>query len=84
MYYNYEDIINVWELFSSGAGKEDKEHSSFVLKDPNDNEAFLSFGFGTRACLGQKFVIQGVATLFASLLERYEVCARSWFFFFLF
>ncbi|KAF9686335.1 hypothetical protein SADUNF_Sadunf03G0148000 [Salix dunnii] len=46
---------------------------SFVLNDPNDNAAFLPFGSGMRACVGQKFVIRGVATLFASLLERYEV-----------
>lgn len=71
----YRFLSKEYDLLTDeqGAGKEDKEHSSFVLKDPNDNEAFLSFGFGTRACLGQKFVIQGVATLFASLLERYEI-----------
>lgn len=50
--------------------------SKFVLNDPNDNVAFLPFGSGTRACVGQKFVIQGVMTLFASLLEQYEVCAN--------
>lgn len=48
--------------------------SSFILNDPHDNAAFLPFGAGMRACVGQKFVIQGVATLFASLLECYEVC----------
>ncbi|KAH7536611.1 hypothetical protein FEM48_Zijuj03G0003100 [Ziziphus jujuba var. spinosa] len=47
--------------------------SSFVLNDPNENAAFLPFGSGIRSCVGQKFVIQGVATLFASLLERYEI-----------
>ncbi|OAY53340.1 cytochrome P450 734A1 [Manihot esculenta] len=47
--------------------------SSFILNDPHDNAAFLPFGAGMRACVGQKFVIQGVATLFASLLECYEV-----------
>ncbi|KAB1226678.1 hypothetical protein CJ030_MR1G008473 [Morella rubra] len=47
--------------------------SSVVLNDPNDNAAFLPFGSGTRACVGQKFVIRGVATLFASLLEQYEL-----------
>ncbi|XVF00163.1 hypothetical protein REPUB_Repub03eG0261500 [Reevesia pubescens] len=51
----------------------DKRHSSFVLKDPNENPAFLPFGSGTRACVCQKLVIQGVATLFASMLEQYEV-----------
>lgn len=47
--------------------------STFILNDPNDNAAFLPFGSGTRACIGQKFVIQGVAALLASLLEYYEV-----------
>lgn len=54
--------------------------SSFVLNDPNENAAFLPFGSGIRSCVGQKFVIQGVATLFASLLERYEVCAFMFYF----
>lgn len=48
---------------------------SFLLNDPNGNAAFLPFGSGTRACVGQKFVMQGVATLFATLLQHYEVCA---------
>ncbi|KAM1607568.1 hypothetical protein ACFX1Z_028134 [Malus domestica] len=47
--------------------------SSFVLNDPDKNPAFVSFGSGIRACIGQKFVIEGVATLFASLLEHYEI-----------
>lgn len=50
-------------------------NSSSILNNPDDNVAFLPFGSGTRSCVGQKFVIQGVATLFASLLEQYEVCA---------
>ncbi|KAH8512609.1 hypothetical protein H0E87_006041 [Populus deltoides] len=49
---------------------------SFVLNDPNDDAAFLPFGSGMRTCVGQKFVIRGVATLFASLLEHYEVRPR--------
>lgn len=53
----------------------DPRETSFVLEDPNDNAAFLPFGSGSRACVGQKFVIHGVATLFASLVESYEVCA---------
>jgi hypothetical protein len=54
---------------------------SFILNDPNDNAAFLPFGSGMRACVGQKFAIHGVATLFASLLQRYEVCAKLQLFF---
>ncbi|XP_038691264.1 cytokinin hydroxylase-like isoform X1 [Tripterygium wilfordii] len=51
----------------------DPRHNLFNLNDPNDNEAFLPFGSGKRSCVGQKFVIQGVARLFASLLELYEI-----------
>ncbi|XP_008231615.1 PREDICTED: alpha-humulene 10-hydroxylase-like isoform X1 [Prunus mume] len=47
--------------------------SSFSLNDPNANTAFLPFGYGLRACIGEKFVLNGVATLFASLLEHYEI-----------
>ncbi|KAJ0045975.1 hypothetical protein Pint_05646 [Pistacia integerrima] len=63
----------------TGAVKEDVDprETSSVLKDPNDNAAFLPFGSGSRACVGQKFVIHGVATLFASLLERYEIRLRA-------
>lgn len=69
-------------IFSEVAeGSVDPTRSSFILKDPNDNAAFLPFGSGIRACVGEKFVIRGVATLFASLLERYEVCCISYHFF---
>lgn len=47
--------------------------SSFVLNDPNDNAAFLTFGSGIRACVGQKFIIQGVTALLAALLKHYEI-----------
>ncbi|KAL5568306.1 hypothetical protein UlMin_024881, partial [Ulmus minor] len=58
----------------SGAPKEAANlgDSSLVLNEPNDNAAFLPFGSGVRACVGQKFVIQGVAALFATLLKHYE------------
>lgn len=66
------DIIT--DFFSEGAEELlDHEESSFVLNHPDENAVFLSFGSGTRACVGQKFVIHAVATLFASLLEQYEV-----------
>ncbi|KAG6618183.1 cytochrome P450 72A397-like [Carya illinoinensis] len=64
-------------VLTSSTGNAEKhvhlEESFFILNDPNDNAAFLPFGSGARACVGQKFVIQGVATLFASLLEHYEI-----------
>lgn len=60
----------------------DPVDSSFVLNDPNENAAFLPFGSGIRACVGQKFVIQEIATLFASLIEQYEVCANCIFSYF--
>ncbi|XP_024021107.1 cytochrome P450 3A29 [Morus notabilis] len=51
----------------------DLEEGTFVLNDPNENAAFLPFGSGIRSCVGQKFVIQVVATFFASLLKHYEI-----------
>lgn len=51
--------------------------SSFTLNDPNKSTAFLPFGSGIRACVGQKFVIKAVAMLFVSLLEHHVVCSLS-------
>ncbi|KAG5033420.1 hypothetical protein JHK85_017402 [Glycine max] len=51
--------------------------SSCVLNDPNENAAFLPFGSGTRACIGQKFIIQLVASVLASLLKKYELRLNS-------
>ncbi|KAK7401399.1 hypothetical protein VNO78_12838 [Psophocarpus tetragonolobus] len=51
--------------------------SSFVLNDPNENAAFLPFGSGARACIGQKFIIQLVASVLASLLKEYEIRLNS-------
>ncbi|GAB4827747.1 hypothetical protein Ancab_034633 [Ancistrocladus abbreviatus] len=45
----------------------------YILSDPNENAAFLSFGSGIRACVGQKFTVLGVAAVLASLLESYEL-----------
>ncbi|WJX36598.1 hypothetical protein P8452_24457 [Trifolium repens] len=61
---------------TKGSGSEDQLDygiSSFVLNDPSEIAAFLPFGSGARACVGQKFVIQVVATLLASLLKKYEI-----------
>ncbi|GAB4832122.1 hypothetical protein Ancab_006141 [Ancistrocladus abbreviatus] len=51
----------------------DPANRLYFLSDPNKNVAFLSFGSGIRACVGQKFAVLGVAATLASLLERYEV-----------
>ncbi|WVZ66876.1 hypothetical protein U9M48_016039 [Paspalum notatum var. saurae] len=36
-------------------------------------ESFLPFGSGSRACVGQKFVILAISMLIANLLRKYEV-----------
>ncbi|XP_031371615.1 cytochrome P450 4F11-like isoform X1 [Punica granatum] len=60
--------------YHTGEAKHDHlSERSFVLNDPNENAAFLPFGSGARACVGQKFVIYGVVSLLASLLEHYEI-----------
>ncbi|KAK7334576.1 hypothetical protein VNO80_26336 [Phaseolus coccineus] len=51
--------------------------SSYVLNDPNENAAFLPFGSGARACIGQKFIVQLVASVLASLLNKYEIRLSS-------
>ncbi|KAI4323594.1 hypothetical protein L6164_023187 [Bauhinia variegata] len=63
----------------TGSGEESTKpgFSSLVLKDPNENAAFLPFGSGRRTCVGQKFVVQVVASLFASLLKKYEIRPNS-------
>ncbi|ERM99078.1 hypothetical protein AMTRI_Chr01g103380 [Amborella trichopoda] len=43
------------------------------FEDPNANAAFLPFGSGVRACIGQKFAVTGITALLASLLQLYEV-----------
>lgn len=66
--------MNFLATFSLGGTEEVHfRHRPFVLKDPNANPAFLPFGSGARACVGQKFIIHGVVSLLASLLEQYEV-----------
>ncbi|GLT88639.1 hypothetical protein SLE2022_066560 [Rubroshorea leprosula] len=68
------DSVQKSTLFEEGAEELlDHGRCSFVFNHPDNNAAFLPFGSGTRACIGQKFAIQAVATLFASLLEQYEV-----------
>lgn len=60
---------------TAGAAGEsvDLREGSYVLSDPFKNAAFLPFGSGIRACVGQNFTVLGIASIFASLLERYEI-----------
>ncbi|CAL9136991.1 unnamed protein product [Musa textilis] len=51
---------------------EDFEKSAF-LGEPKRKAAFLPFGYGTRACIGEKFATLGISTLIASLLQNYEI-----------
>lgn len=60
-------------LLLGGAEEVRFRKMSLVLNDPNANPAFLPFGSGARACVGQQFVVHGVVSLLASLLEHYEV-----------
>ncbi|RWW29531.1 hypothetical protein GW17_00005940 [Ensete ventricosum] len=54
-----------------------KEYGDFggspFFSEPKKKAAFLPFGYGTRACVGEKFATLGIATLIASLLQNYEV-----------
>jgi len=44
-----------------------------LSSDCAKTESFLPFGSGSRACVGQKFVILAISMLIASLLRNYEV-----------
>lgn len=69
-------LLLIFDIELSGSAEDlsSTGFSSFVLNDPNENAAFLPFGSGARACIGQKFIIQLVASVLASLLNKYEVC----------
>ncbi|OAY82450.1 11-oxo-beta-amyrin 30-oxidase [Ananas comosus] len=43
------------------------------VRDPNKNAAFLPFGSGTRACVGQKFALHSISRVLAYLLQNYEI-----------
>ncbi|XP_020397939.1 uncharacterized protein [Zea mays] len=44
-----------------------------VFSECTKAESFLPFGSGSRACVGQKFVVLAISMLIASLLRSYEV-----------
>ncbi|CAK9145943.1 unnamed protein product [Ilex paraguariensis] len=67
------DLVHTKSSAGSAEEPVDSGWRSYVLQDPSENAAFLPFGYGARACVGQKLAIFGVAALFASLLEKYEV-----------
>ncbi|KAK1277203.1 Cytochrome P450 [Acorus gramineus] len=67
------DLESVKSFTVPSGRNKDPVNSSFVLNDPNDNAAFLPFGSGSRACIGQRFSILSIATLCASLLQLYEI-----------
>lgn len=56
-----------------GASEEPEYEECPFISEPNKSAAFLPFGSGTRACIGQKFAIHGISTLLASLLQNYEI-----------
>ncbi|RWW49034.1 hypothetical protein BHE74_00044852 [Ensete ventricosum] len=51
---------------------EDFQKSAFH-SEPKRMAAFLPFGYGIRACIGEKFPTLGISTLIAFLLQNYEV-----------
>ncbi|KAK4756005.1 hypothetical protein SAY87_009762 [Trapa incisa] len=69
--------FNPYRFLSSELAGGDEEacfrQRPFVLNDLNAHPAFLLFGSGARACVGEKFVIHEVVSLLASLLEHYEI-----------
>ncbi|KAL7083781.1 hypothetical protein ACP275_14G183400 [Erythranthe tilingii] len=54
-----------------------KGFDSCAMKEPNEFEAFLPFGYGARACIGQKLAVRGISSLFAVLLGQYEIRLQS-------
>ncbi|KAJ8472032.1 hypothetical protein OPV22_026375 [Ensete ventricosum] len=51
---------------------EDFQKSAFH-SEPKRMAAFLPFGYGIRACIGEKFPTLGISTLIAFLLQNYEI-----------
>ncbi|KAG2638706.1 hypothetical protein PVAP13_2NG616524 [Panicum virgatum] len=66
--------IDLGDILAAPSGLNGMNLSSDCAK----TESFLPFGSGSRACVGQKFVILAISILIASLLRNYETrCASS-------
>ncbi|KAH7654876.1 Unspecific monooxygenase protein [Dioscorea alata] len=74
------DPVSVTSLEGTSQDCQESEETTFRFNAPNKN-MFLSFGSGTRACVGQEFTVLGISTLLAALLQEYEVriqaCAEN-------
>uniref|UniRef100_A0A0E0LP14 Cytochrome P450 n=1 Tax=Oryza punctata TaxID=4537 RepID=A0A0E0LP14_ORYPU len=62
---NFEDILAAVHKGSNGI--------NLFTEECDKTESFLPFGSGSRACVGQKFAVLGIAMLIASLLRSYEL-----------
>ncbi|RLM85943.1 cytochrome P450 3A29-like [Panicum miliaceum] len=61
--------IDLGDILAAPSGSNGMNLSTDCAK----TESFLPFGSGSRACVGQKFVILAISMLIASLLRKYEV-----------
>ncbi|GJN33277.1 hypothetical protein PR202_gb21856 [Eleusine coracana subsp. coracana] len=64
-----EKDVDIGEILAAPNGSNGINLSTECAK----TESFLPFGSGSRACVGQKFVILAISMLIASLLRNYEV-----------
>ncbi|KAL6657079.1 hypothetical protein ACP70R_004859 [Stipagrostis hirtigluma subsp. patula] len=61
--------IDIGEILAAPTGSNGINRFTECAK----TESFLPFGSGSRACVGQKFVILAISLLIACLLSKYEV-----------
>lgn len=54
--------------------------SNTFFCEPKRLASFLPFGYGKRACVGEKFATLGISALIATLLQNYEVVIHIVFF----
>uniref|UniRef100_J3MNI8 Cytochrome P450 n=1 Tax=Oryza brachyantha TaxID=4533 RepID=J3MNI8_ORYBR len=66
-----EKNINLEEIL--GTAHKGSNGINLFTNECDETESFLPFGSGSRACVGQRFAILGIAMLIASLLRSYEV-----------